>query len=97
MHPKITYNPTGIIKTPFSQIAEMPIQPYGAAGAKGIIELNHEYTHSLIDFEELSHLILLYHFHLVDNTKLLVIPFMDDKPHGISVRMIVKFQTIKNQ
>lgn len=83
MQSKITYNPIGIIKTPFSQIAEMPVQPCGAAGAEGTIELKREYIIGLVDLVGFSHLILLYHFHLVDHPKLLVIPFMDDKPHGI--------------
>ena len=83
MHTRITYKPIGIIKTPFTSIAEMPIQPCGASGAKGIIELKREYIMGLVDLTGFSHLILLYHFHLVDHHKLLVIPFMDDKPHGI--------------
>ena len=64
MQSKITYNPIGVIKTPFSQIAEMPVQPCGAAGAEGTIELKQEYIIGLVDLVGFSHLILLYHFHL---------------------------------
>lgn len=61
----------------------MPIQPCGAIGIEGTIELNSEFTPGLIDLEGFSNLILLYHFHLVKGYKLYVVPFMDDKPHGI--------------
>jgi len=61
----------------------MPFQSRGAEGIEGIIELNREFVKGLTDLDGFSHLILLYHFHLVGNTTLLVIPFMDDKPHGI--------------
>jgi tRNA-Thr(GGU) m(6)t(6)A37 methyltransferase TsaA len=83
MNTTVTYKPIGIIKTSFTKIAQMPVQPCGAAGSEGIIELKWEYIMGLVDLVGFSHLILLYHFHLVDNPKLLVIPFMDDKPHGI--------------
>jgi tRNA-Thr(GGU) m(6)t(6)A37 methyltransferase TsaA len=83
MHTQIIYHPIGIIRTSFTKIAEMPVQPCGAAGAEGIIELKREYMKGLVDLVGFSHLILLYHFHLVDHPKLLVIPFMDDQPHGI--------------
>ena len=83
MQPEITYNPIGVINTPFTKTVEMPIQPCGADGAEGIIELNPELTPGLVDLEGFSHLILLYHFHLVGGYKLSVIPFMDDQPHGI--------------
>jgi tRNA-Thr(GGU) m(6)t(6)A37 methyltransferase TsaA len=83
METEITYQPIGIIKTPFHKVPNMPIQPTGAKGRKGIIELNADLTPGLIDLEGFSHIILIYHFHLVKGYKLYVVPFMDDKPHGI--------------
>lgn len=83
MNETICYNAIGIIKTPFAGIAEMPIQPSGAENAEGIIELNPELTPGLLDLTGFSHVILIYHLHLVTSHKLSVVPFMDDKPHGI--------------
>jgi len=83
MIPEITYKPIGIIKTPFTTVSDMPIQPSGAQNIQGTIELNSDLTAGLIDIEGFSHLILLYHFHLIKSYKLYVIPFMDNKPHGI--------------
>jgi tRNA-Thr(GGU) m(6)t(6)A37 methyltransferase TsaA len=83
MHTEITYQAIGVIKTSFKKISEMPIQPQGANGEDGVIELNPEFAAGLMDLDGFSHLILLYHFHLVKGYKLYVVPFMDDKPHGI--------------
>ena len=83
MDSTINYQPIGILRTPFNTISEMPIQPSGANGAKGTIEMNPDLTPGLFDLEGFSHLILIYHFHLVCGYKLYVVPFMDDKPHGI--------------
>jgi len=83
MEGEILYQAIGYIRTPFQQVSEMPIQPCGAKGVQGIIELNPDYIAGLIDLDGFSHVILLYHFHKVKGYKLYVVPFMDDKPHGI--------------
>jgi tRNA-Thr(GGU) m(6)t(6)A37 methyltransferase TsaA len=83
METTITYRPIGIIKTPFENITGMPIQPHGAATTEGIIDLDPDLVPGLTDIEGFSHLILIYHFHQVKGNKLYVVPFMDDKPHGI--------------
>jgi tRNA (Thr-GGU) A37 N-methylase len=41
---KIIYNPIGTIHSPFKDIKGMPIQPAGARGIKGTIEMNSEYA-----------------------------------------------------
>ena len=43
----VSYNPIGIIRTPFKQAAGMPIQPSGARGIKGSIDIKHEYVDRL--------------------------------------------------
>ncbi len=80
---QISYKPIGIIRTPFTEISNMPIQPTGAEKVKGIVELNSEFVLGLKDLEGFSHVILIYHLHLISGYKLSVVPFMDDKPHGI--------------
>lgn len=83
METTITYQPIGIIRTPFENITGMPIQPHGAPDTEGYIELDFELMPGLKDIEGFSHLILIYHLHKVKGHKLYVVPFMDDKPHGI--------------
>jgi tRNA-Thr(GGU) m(6)t(6)A37 methyltransferase TsaA len=61
----------------------MPIQPVGAQGISGTIELQAEYEGGLKDLEGFSHIILIYHFHLSEGYSLHVKPFLDDTSRGI--------------
>jgi len=79
----ITFNSIGIIHTPFKSKTGMPIQPGGAKGIKGRIELKPEFVPGLLDLDEFSHIILTYHFHQSVGFELQVKPFLDDKKHGI--------------
>jgi len=79
----INYKPIGIIHTPFNNVEGMPIQPTGAKGVEGVIEIFPEFADGLKDLDGFSHIILIYHLHLSGNHKLIVKPFMDDKEHGI--------------
>jgi tRNA-Thr(GGU) m(6)t(6)A37 methyltransferase TsaA len=80
---KIIINPIGVIRTPHTNIKNMPIQPIAAEGIKGHIELLPEYVAGLKDLEGFSHITLVYHFHKIVGFRLEVIPFMDDQSHGI--------------
>ena len=80
---EIKYQSIGTIHSPFKDIEGMPIQPAGAANVQGTVEVLPELAEGLKDLEGFSHIILLYHFHRVRETKLVVIPFMDSEPHGV--------------
>lgn len=79
----IAYVPIGVIHSPFNNIQGMPIQPAGAKGIAGTVEIEQEYCDGLKDIEGFSHIILLYHFHLSKGYSLEVRPFLDDKLHGV--------------
>jgi tRNA-Thr(GGU) m(6)t(6)A37 methyltransferase TsaA len=79
----ITYLPIGIIHSPFSDISGMPIQPGGALGIRGTIEIRTEFAAGLRDLEEFSHIILIYALHRCNGYVLEVIPFLDNRSHGI--------------
>ena len=79
----ITYKPVGIIRTPFKDVKDMPIQPMGAKGIQGTLHIEPEYVDGVKDLEGFSHIILIYHFHLSQGYSLQVKPFMDDKLHGV--------------
>ncbi len=81
--PTISLAPIGIIRTPYSQLEEMPIQPKGAKESVGTIELLPQYAAGLKDIEGFSHIYLLYHFHQAQRTELVVTPFMDTTPRGV--------------
>ena len=80
---EISYRPIGVIHSPFTDIGGMPIQPTGAAGILGSVEVLPEFATGLQDLAGFSHIILLYHFHRVQEVKLVVTPFMDSQPHGV--------------
>ena len=80
---EIRYKPIGVIHTPFKSVKGTPIQPRSAEEALGIVEVFPEYTEGLKDLDGFSHIILIYHFHLVQKSSLLVKPYMDDRIHGV--------------
>jgi tRNA (adenine37-N6)-methyltransferase len=79
----IIYKPIGVMHSSFENPKGMPIQPSGAEGQKGIIEVYKEYEEGLKDIEGFSHIYVIYHLHKITKSKLSVIPFMDVIPHGI--------------
>ncbi|MCD6388267.1 MAG: tRNA (N6-threonylcarbamoyladenosine(37)-N6)-methyltransferase TrmO [Desulfobulbaceae bacterium] len=79
----IKFQQIGTIHSPFKETAGMPIQPAGAEGVCGTIEILPEFSEGLKDLEGFSHLILIYHFHQVRERKLSVTPFMDTKKRGV--------------
>jgi tRNA-Thr(GGU) m(6)t(6)A37 methyltransferase TsaA len=80
---EVSYRPIGVIHSPFTDIEGMPIQPTGASGIRGTVEVFPEFADGLKDLEGFSHIILLYHLHRVQGAKLVVTPFMDSRPHGV--------------
>ena len=83
MKMKIEYRSIGVIHTPFKKREGMPIQPTGADGVHGTVEVFPEFTEGLQDLEGFSHIILLYHFHQSTDAALRVTPFMDSQPRGV--------------
>ena len=83
MKTEIHYRPIGIIHSPHKDIEGMPLQPSGAEGVQGVVEVFPDYEQGLADTEGFSHLILLYHFHQVKEAQLTVTPFLDERPRGL--------------
>lgn len=83
MNTYVKYNPIGFIHSPFKTIENMPIQPGGAVGIPGSVELFAEYQPALQDLDGFSYIYLLYHFHRVNGVSLTPTPFLDSKPHGL--------------
>jgi len=79
----ITFTPIGIIHSPFTSTVGMPVQSVGATGTPGTIELDSGLEDGLMDLQTFSHLILVTHLHLVNGFGLQVVPFLDDRRHGI--------------
>ena len=79
----IQYTPIGLIHSSHKEPAGTPIQAAAALNSTGQVEIYPDYVAGLKDIEGFSHIILLYHFHLVTQSGLLVKPFLGNEPHGI--------------
>ena len=80
---QIEISPIGVIRTPHKAREGTPIQPTGARGIIGRVELEVQFQKGLKDLEGFSHLILLYFFHLSKEYDLSVQPFLDKATHGL--------------
>jgi tRNA-Thr(GGU) m(6)t(6)A37 methyltransferase TsaA len=79
----IQYKPIGTIHSPFKILDETPLQSKLSKGAKGIIELETEYMDGLHDLDKFTHIILIYHMHLVEYSGPVVKPSHSRVSHGV--------------
>ena len=75
--------PIGTIHSPFTDVANMPIQPHGAADVEGTVHIWESYVEGLKDLEGFSHIYLIYLFHKAERISLTVTPFMDATVRGV--------------
>ena len=80
---EITYQTIGIIHSPHKDPQGTPIQSTAAKGIPGTVEVDPRFAEGLLDLEGFSHILLLYHFDRVTETRLKVRPFLDDEFHGV--------------
>jgi tRNA (adenine37-N6)-methyltransferase len=73
----------GVIRTPFTELQGMPVQPAGAGDIMGEVIIEPALAEGLRDLDGFSHIYLIYHLHKVAQTRLTVIPFMDTEPRGV--------------
>jgi tRNA-Thr(GGU) m(6)t(6)A37 methyltransferase TsaA len=79
----ITFNPIGIIHSPFDTLEDMPIQPTSQASQPGTVEIYPPYTDGLKDLDGFSHIYLIYYLHCASPYKLTVTPFLDTQLRGL--------------
>jgi tRNA-Thr(GGU) m(6)t(6)A37 methyltransferase TsaA len=80
---EIKLSPIGIIHSPHKNIKGMPIQPSGAKGIGGTVEVKNKYVIGLKDLDGFEYIILIYHFHRSKGYLLEVKPFLDDSLRGV--------------
>jgi len=83
MRQEVSFTVIGIVRSPWKTTDGMPIQPTGAKGIQGRIEIFEEFRPGLIDLAGFSRIILIYQFHKSNGYRLIVTPFLDTKPHGV--------------
>ena len=74
---KESFHPTGVIHSPFNELADNPIQSSGETSTPGTIEIYPQYSTGLKDLEGFSHIILLYYLHKVSRMQLTVVLVLD--------------------
>ncbi len=80
---KICYQAVGTVHSPFKDVKGMPIQPVGAKGVLGRIDVFPEFAAGLKDLDGFSHVIVLYHCHKSGGAELLIKPFLDTEQRGV--------------
>lgn len=80
---QIVYRPIGVVRSPFTESAGVPIQPCFAQGVEGTVELVEDYEPGLADLDGFSHIHLIYHLHRSSGFALAVVPYMDIEPRGL--------------
>ena len=79
----ITYRPIGIIHSSFKENAGIPRQSTGAGNIKGTIEIFDEFCEGLKDLNGFSHIVVIFHLHMVKRASLKAHPPWDGKEHGV--------------
>jgi tRNA (adenine37-N6)-methyltransferase len=83
MIPETPFTIIGTVRSPWKTTEGMPIQPSGAQGIQGRIDIFGEFRPGLSDLEGFSRIILIYQFHKSNGYDLLVTPFLDTRLHGV--------------
>ena len=83
MQEPVTLTPIGVIRSPFTSLAGMPIQPGGARDVLGRLELDPALAPGLADLDGFSHIYILYVFHASAGYAPTVVPYLDNTPRGL--------------
>jgi tRNA-Thr(GGU) m(6)t(6)A37 methyltransferase TsaA len=80
----ISLKPIGIVNTPHQQASGTPVQPCRAVGYPGTLTLNDPaFEEGLVDLEGFDRIWVIYYFDRAADAKMTVVPYRDDKPHGL--------------
>ena len=79
----VSYRPIGIIHSQFKENVGIPRQAVGASYIKGTIEIFDEFADGLKDLDGFSHIVIIFHLHMVKNPSLKACPPWDGKEHGV--------------
>lgn len=80
---EISFNPIGLINTPYPEAKQIPIQGCFDNKVEGCCTLYKEFEEGLRDLDTFSHAILIYSFHKAEKTELISKPFLENTEHGI--------------
>lgn len=78
-----TMEPIGVVKTSFTETAQIPKGCGARHEAEGTLAILPEFELGLTDIEGFSHLYVIWLFDRAGESALLATPPTDDKPHGV--------------
>lgn len=76
-------HPIGAVRSPYTEIAQIPQGPGAKHEAEGVLEIFPEFEAGLLDVEGFSHLFVLWVFDRVAGYDLLATPPTDNRAHGV--------------
>ena len=76
-------NPIGVVRSPFSETAQIPKGPGAQHHAEGTLELDPSLETGLTDIDGFSHLYVIWVFHKATDYDLMSTPPTDTRPHGV--------------
>lgn len=79
----IQYHPIGRIFSPFKANVGVPRQAMGARETEAEITISDPFSEGLRDLDGFSHIVVVFHMHLVTNPSLLAHPPWDGREHGV--------------
>lgn len=79
----VSYEPIGVVRSPFHERPGMPLQSVAATEVHGRVEVAAEYAPGLRDLDGFSHLHLICHLHRAVPGELEVVPYLDDTVRGV--------------
>jgi tRNA-Thr(GGU) m(6)t(6)A37 methyltransferase TsaA len=79
----MTLKPIGVIRAPFLEAKETPIQAALCPSAEALIELFPEFVPGLKDLEGFDRVWILCWLHQAAPARMVITPFLDDREHGV--------------
>jgi tRNA-Thr(GGU) m(6)t(6)A37 methyltransferase TsaA len=79
----VNYKPVGVIHSPFKNRVGIPRQAVGAPEVAAQIEIFDEYIGGLSDLDGFSHIVVIFHMHLIQKGSLKSSPPWDNREHGV--------------
>ena len=82
---ELVLRPIGVVRSPFTELAEAPRQPRAAEGVRGAIELfpGRSFEDALSDLDGWEHVWVLYWLHRADGWRPKVLPPRSERKRGV--------------
>jgi tRNA-Thr(GGU) m(6)t(6)A37 methyltransferase TsaA len=78
-----SFEPIGIVRTPFTDTSQIPKGLGAEHRAEGVLDISVNLEAGLADIEGFSHLYVIWVFDRVEGVELTASPPADDRPHGV--------------